>query len=75
MSWYGMFAPARTPDALVNRLYEQTKTALANPQVRERLEMLQTEPVGDTPAQFRAFVEDQLKRFAEMVKLAGVRPE
>ena len=75
MSWYGMFAPARTPDAIVNRLYEQTKTALANSQVRERLEMLQTEPVGDTPAQFRAFVEDQLKRFAEMVKLAKVQPE
>ena len=75
MSWYGMFAPARTPGAVVNRLYEQTKTALANPQVRERLEMLQTEPVGDTPADFRAFVEDQLKRFAEMVKLAKVEPE
>lgn len=75
MSWYGMFAPARTPQAIVSRLYEETHAALANPQVRERLEKLQVEPVGDNPREFGAFVEDQLKRFAEMVKLAKVLPE
>ncbi|MGE5524225.1 MAG: Bug family tripartite tricarboxylate transporter substrate binding protein [Rhodospirillaceae bacterium] len=75
MSWYGMFAPARISKALVERLYGETKTALSNPQVRERLETLQVEPVGDTPAQFKAFVDEQLKRFEEMVKLAGVTPE
>ena len=32
-------------------------------------------PPGNTPAEFRAFLEDQFKRFAEMVKLAGVEPE
>lgn len=75
MSWYGMFAPARISKTVVDRLYGETKTALSNPQVRERLEMLQVEPVGDTPTQFKAFVDEQLKRFEEMVKLAGVTPE
>ena len=75
MSWYGLFAPSRTPKAIVNTMYEQAQMALANPQVRERLENLQVEPLGDDPAQFKVFVEQQLKRFAEMAKLARVEPE
>ncbi len=43
--------------------------------MRERLAALQLEPVGNSPAEFRAFIDDQVKRFAEMVKLAGVEPE
>ena len=75
MSWYGLFAPARMPAAIVNRLHFEVQTALKNPQVRERLAALRLEPVGNSPAEFGAFLDDQLKRFAEMVKLAGVVPE
>ena len=75
MSWYGMFAPARTPQAIVSRLNSEAQTALKAPQVRERLQALQLEPVGNSPAEFRAFIEDQLKRFTELVKLACVVQE
>lgn len=75
MSWYGMLAPARTPQSIVTRLHSEAVTALKNPQVREKLQALQLEPEGNTPAEFRAFIDDQVKRFAEMVKLAGVEPE
>ncbi|MEN3355795.1 MAG: hypothetical protein V7640_3953 [Betaproteobacteria bacterium] len=75
MSWYGMLAPARTPRAIVSRLHMEAQTALRNPQVRDRLLALQLEPVANSPAEFGAFIDDQLKRFAEMVKLAGVEPE
>lgn len=75
MSWYGMFAPARTPLPVITRLNAEAQAALKNPQTHERLRTLQLEPVGDSPAQFKAFIDDQLKRFAEMVKLAKVEPE
>jgi tripartite-type tricarboxylate transporter receptor subunit TctC len=75
MSWYGMFAPARTPAGTVKKLYDDVHAAAWSPQARERLEKLQVEPVADTPAAFKAFFEAQLKRFGEMVKLAGVTPE
>jgi tripartite-type tricarboxylate transporter receptor subunit TctC len=75
MSWYAMFAPAKTPVAIITRLQTETQKALASPQVRERLNTLQLEPVGNSPAEFRAFLDDQIKRFAEMVKLAKVEPE
>ena len=41
----------------------------------ERFDSLKLEPVGDSPQQFKAFLDDQLKRFAEMVKLAHIEPE
>ena len=75
MSWYGMLAPAKTPPAIVSRLHAEAHKALSQRDVRERLHALQLEPVGNTPAEFRAFLDDQLKRFAEMVKVAGVEPE
>jgi tripartite-type tricarboxylate transporter receptor subunit TctC len=75
MSWYGMLAPAKTPQAIVSRLNAEAQNALKAAPVRERLAALQLDPVGNTPAEFRAFLDDQLKRFAEMVKLAGVEPE
>jgi tripartite-type tricarboxylate transporter receptor subunit TctC len=75
MSWYGLLAPAKTPQALVARLNAEAQAALKAPQVRDRLAALKLEPVGNTPAEFRAFLEDQFKRFAEMVKLADVQPE
>jgi tripartite-type tricarboxylate transporter receptor subunit TctC len=75
MSWYGMLAPARTPQPIVARLNAGAQTVLKAPQVRERLASLQLEPVGNSSSDFRAFLDEQLKRFAEMVKLAGVEPE
>jgi tripartite-type tricarboxylate transporter receptor subunit TctC len=75
MSWYGVFAPAKTPARIVARLQGETRTAVRTPQVAERLQALQLEPVGDTPAEFAAFLDGQLKRFAEMVKLSGFQPE
>ena len=75
MSWYGMLAPGKTPQSIVTRLNTEAQNALKAPHVRERLASLQLEPVGNTPAEFKAFLNEQVKRFAEMVKLAGVEPE
>ena len=75
MSWYGLLAPAKTPQPILARLHTEVQAALRSPQVRERLQTLRLEPVGDSPAEFRAFLNEQFKRFADMVKLAGVEPE
>jgi tripartite-type tricarboxylate transporter receptor subunit TctC len=75
MSWYGMFAPAGTPQATVALLQREAASALKAQQVTERLRGLRLEPVGDTSAEFKAFLEGEIKRFAELVKLVGVTPE
>lgn len=74
-SWYGVFAPAGTPDRIVARLQSEIRTALKEPRVREPLAALQLRSVGNTPAEFTAFVQNAVKRYAELVRLAGVEPE
>jgi tripartite-type tricarboxylate transporter receptor subunit TctC len=75
MSWYGVFGPAKLPAKVTAKLHGELAKALKVPAVQERLAGLRLTPVGDTPKEFTAFVEGELKRFAEMVKLAGYVPE
>ncbi len=75
MSWYGVFGPAKLPPKITARLHSEFAAALKVPQVVERIEALQLTPVANTPKEFAAFIEGELVRFAEMVKLAGYQPE
>ncbi|MBY0268236.1 MAG: tripartite tricarboxylate transporter substrate binding protein [Burkholderiales bacterium] len=75
MSWYGVFGPAKLPPKITTKLYTEFAAALKVPQVVERIEGLQLTPVANTPKAFAAFIEGELKRFAEMVKLAKYEPE
>ena len=74
-SWYGVFVPAKTPAAIVNKLHSEIRNVLKTPTVRESLTAIGMEPVGNTPAEFKVFVERAIKRYAEVVKLAGLQPE
>ena len=51
------------------------KTAFANAQFRERLAALGADPVGDSPAEFKAVVSADIKRFAEIARLGKIQPE
>ena len=73
--WFGMFAPAHTPAAILARLQGEVRKALVHPPVRERLVEQGFVPVGDTPAQFKALVAAEFKAYAEMARLAGIKPE
>ena len=75
VSWHGMFAPAATPAPLRMRIEAEILKALGQPEVRERVEKLGLYPIGSSSAEFTPFVADAVKRFAEMVRLAGVQAE
>jgi hypothetical protein len=75
MSWYGVFAPAKTPAAIVSRLQKEVHAAVRDPSVSERLRALNVEPEGSTPEAFARFFQASLARFADMVKQAGFKPE
>ena len=70
-----MFAPATTPAALRTRIEGEILKAVGLPDVRERIGKLGLYPVGSTSKEFTPFVADAVKRFAEMVRLAGVQAE
>jgi tripartite-type tricarboxylate transporter receptor subunit TctC len=73
--WFGMFAPAGTPAEIVSKLHGEIRTALGNQPVRERLQAQGFIPVGNPPAEFKAYVEKEIKAYAEMVRLAAIEPE
>lgn len=74
-SWYGVFAPAKTPAAVTGRLEQEIRAAVSNPQVRERLVALRLTPVGSSSAEFRRFLAAAVDKFAELARLAGIEPE
>ena len=73
--WYGLFAPARTPSVIVNRLHAEVQKALGAADVRERYAKMMLDPVGNTPAEFRAELADQIRKYAELVKAAKIEPQ
>jgi tripartite-type tricarboxylate transporter receptor subunit TctC len=75
VTWHGMFAPAATPAVLRTRIEGEILKAVNLPEARERITKLGLYPVGSTSKEFTPFVADAVKRFAEMVRLAGVQAE
>ena len=70
--WVGLLAPAGTPAAIVNRLGEEMRKSLARPETRERFKALGAVAVGDTPAEFAAFLKKDYERWARVIKTSGV---
>jgi tripartite-type tricarboxylate transporter receptor subunit TctC len=74
-SWHGMLAPAKLPPAVLARFSGELRRAFQDPQLRERIVAIGLEPVGSSPEEFRKLIASDIKRFAELVKIAGVEPE
>jgi tripartite-type tricarboxylate transporter receptor subunit TctC len=75
-TWWGVMAPAKTPQPVVERLAAEIGKAIESPEVRERLRAMGSEtPAVRSPAQFTAFVERELKNYAGLVKRSGATPD
>ena len=73
--WVGLLAPAGTPVSIVNRLSEEMRKSLARPETRERMKSQGAIIIGDTPAEFAAFLRKDSERWAQVIKASGVRAE
>jgi tripartite-type tricarboxylate transporter receptor subunit TctC len=73
-TWYGLLAPARTPQAIITRLHGDTVKILAGP-TRQRLEVQGFEPEGGTPAEFTAYIKSEIIKWAKVIKDAGIPAE
>lgn len=71
--WIGWFVPAATPRAGVDRLHAELGRALREPDVRRLLADLHFEPLGDGPAEARAVIADQSRRWREVISRYGIR--
>lgn len=74
-AWYGVLAPAGTPDAVVNRLNAAINKAVADPAFRERMQTEGAETMAESPEYFRKFLADDIARWRQVVTAGNVKAE
>jgi tripartite-type tricarboxylate transporter receptor subunit TctC len=74
-TYFGVFAPAGTPAAIVQRINTEINKALQTQDFRERLAVHGAEPVGGAPEQFARVIERETVKYAAVIKRAGIKPE
>jgi tripartite-type tricarboxylate transporter receptor subunit TctC len=72
-AWMGMIAPARTPEAVVAKIRREVVEAIGTAAIREKLAAQLMEPIGNTPAEFRARIDGEIARWAPVIKAANVK--
>jgi len=73
ITWNGLVAPAGTPDAIVARLNASINEALKSDAIKATLAKFSSEPIGGTPQEFTAMVANESKKWAEIIRRAGVK--
>lgn len=71
-NWYGMVAPKGTPDTVIATLNRITLEAMADPAVKDNLASQGATLIGDTPEHFRGFIDTEIKKWADVIKDAGI---
>ncbi len=73
--WNGLLVPAKTPHEVVNKLSEAVAKILRQPEVRKLLAEQGSEPVGNTPAEFRDFIASEVPKWRSLVEVSGAKIE
>ena len=74
-TFYGVSAPAKTPRPIIDRLHGEIVRALNTAELRERLQGLGADPVGNTPEQYTAFMQNEIAKWGKVIKAAGIKGE
>ena len=72
-AWHGLFAPAGTPQAIIDKLSADIAKVLAMPDVRAKLGAIGLEPVGTTPAEFAAVVQKDYEKWGQVIRNANIK--
>jgi tripartite-type tricarboxylate transporter receptor subunit TctC len=73
--WLAFFAPAGTPQAIIDRLHREIVASVKDPETAAALDKAGAEPITSTPAELSAMIKDGVGKYAKVVKAAGVKPE
>jgi len=72
-TWYGVFVSGRTERATANRLAQETSRAVTQQQMRAAISANGMDPASNTPAEFARLVQDDIAKWAKVVKATGAR--
>ena len=74
-SWNGIFAPAKTPRPIIDKVHADIVKVLKTPEIRERLVASGSDPVGSAPEEFSAYVKAELARWGKVIRDNNIRSE
>jgi tripartite-type tricarboxylate transporter receptor subunit TctC len=75
MQWYGLLAPAGTPQPIIARLNAEAARSLRSAEMRERLAIDGAEPQGSTPEEFGVLIRSELEKWRRVTRAAGIEPQ
>lgn len=75
MPWLGLVAPAGTPQPVIDRLYKETSKVLEEPQMKERFKGWGLDIIGNSPAEFSAFIKRDIDQWSRVIKGANIKGE
>ena len=70
--WYGLMAPAGTPTPIIARLNTETNAALADAEIRKKVDAVGLQLRGGTPVEFGAFIDGETRKWAQLIKAANI---
>lgn len=73
VNWFGLFAPAKTPKAIISRVNAAVVSTIKTPEMQARFIALGADPVGSSPEEFAMFVRRDTEKYARIVKISGAR--
>ena len=73
--WYGLNAPAKTPEAIIKRLAAEAAKAAHSSSVKERFATDDAEAVGSTPAEYAAYIKKEQERWSKVVRAAHIKAD
>ena len=73
IGWFGVVAPAKTPDEVVSRLNREIAAALAVPEIRDRVAAAGTEPFTTTPQEFSAMIRAETAKWAQVIRAGNIK--
>jgi tripartite-type tricarboxylate transporter receptor subunit TctC len=73
--WFGMFVPAGTPTDIVEKLAAEVRKAEQDPAVLDRIAKIGAFPAASTPAEYKKFIQSELRNYGEQARLANITPE
>lgn len=74
-TWYGVSAPAKTPRPIIDKLNSEMVRALKSSDLRAQLANLGADAVGNTPEQYTTHVQNEIDKWAKVIKAAGIQGE
>ncbi len=74
-SWFALFAPARTPAGIVNKLSTEVNALLKLPDVKERMTGLGADAISMSPRELGAYVDTEIEKWGKLIKATGAKPE